>query len=300
MVRTPEVFNRFPIFVCACVLLASYGLIAVGPALQNQVGMTAVAVLLLGLPHGALDVLMLNDMGHRLRRYSGLCNPRLIGYSLYLVIVIGAFAFWQALPSIALSLFLIAATWHFRMDWIDFGKAPLNTVISALVVTLPALRSSPQLVVLFEELNLTVVQAQIVALTMQLIAGLTVVYIAAIATTKQLSRKHILIIFFLVLAGVSLPPLLFFIAYFCALHSVIHTLSIKQNCQLTWLAVLKVLRLPMMMTLCLVAIAYLMLPAHNAAWGVWLDIVFMGLFAVTVPHMLLSWVYQTYFVPLKQ
>lgn len=264
--------------------------------------MTAVAVLLLGMPHGALDVLMLNDISHRLRRagYSRLPNPRLLGYGLYLVIVLGAFAFWQALPSTALSLFLIAATWHFRMDWIDFGKAPLNTVISALIVTLPALRSSPQLIVLFEELDLTNNQAQIVALAMQLIAGLTVVYVAAIATTKQLSRKQNLMVFFLVLAGVSLPPLLFFIAYFCALHSVIHTLSVKQNCQLTWLAVLKVLRLPMMMTLLLIAIAYQLLPAHNADWEVWLDIVFIGLFAVTIPHMLLSWVYQTYFVPLTQ
>lgn len=294
MFVSPRVPAIFPIFLITCLLLGTLSLLDIGLALYQQIFFTGAAVLLLGMPHGALDVLMLNDTSQKLRQATRL--PKLAlqiaCYGVYLVMVVCAFSVWLVLPAISLSLFLIIAAWHFQQDWSGFEHYSTRMAISSLVVTLPSVGHSAQLIHLFHELGLSIAQAQTVTVIMQGVAFLCIAALIHSVMIKRLAIKEVPSLLAVVIAGLALPPLLFFVAYFCGLHSILHTLLIKQRCQLHWKRLIKLLLMPMAATLGLLVLAYVNLAHHNTDWGAVLNVIFIGLFAVTVPHVTLTWLYQ--------
>lgn len=276
-------------FVIAAVGLFLLGVLVQGLTLNQQVFLTVLSVLVLGMPHGALDVLMLKKIVNKLHLsigFSRLQTTALL-YSIYGVISVLAFITWLQWPAWVLLLFLIISSVHFAYDWQEFEHTWLIYALGTIVVTLPTLRYSNDVAAFFELLNLSSEQAYQVVSFMR-IALFVSISCALITFLRTEQKKSFFIsVLALFIAGLVLPPLMYFIAYFCALHAVMHTLSVKQNCGVGWHALIHALWVPMSGTLLLLALAYFFTPATNDI-ARWLHVVFIGLFALTVPHMILS------------
>jgi Brp/Blh family beta-carotene 15,15'-monooxygenase len=92
----------------------------------------------------------------------------------------------------------------------------------------------------------------------------------------------------IVSGALLLHPLVFFTCYFALLHSPRHLLETAQGLGITSLKRIYLVTLPVLLaTLLLAGLAYWLLPPIGIAARV-LRIVFIGLAALTVPHMLLD------------
>ena len=90
------------------------------------------------------------------------------------------------------------------------------------------------------------------------------------------------------------PPLIYFVVYFCLLHSPRHFLLTADHLKLTPLQALRATWPILMSTLAMAALGALVLAVLTPAFEpATLQIVFIGLAALTVPHMLLTAVFRT-------
>ena len=238
---------------------------------------------LVGLPHGALDPVVASRCGLIRDLRSSLWF-----LAIYVGIVCLVIGFWLALPSLALVLFLIISSLHFGRDWrhkISFG----GFAYGAFLMGLPGW-SYPQEVeqifgfLIFQSSAL----APLLALqTLGLIGGLLL-----IIDHKNLSILRLSELFGLALCAFVLEPLWYFVVYFCGLHSPRHLVTEFRTMEkeLRFVAYIVMLGLTIV-TLGVAAVS----GSHMEKYYESIDIViyqvlFIGLAALTVPHMcLLEW-----------
>ena len=252
---------------------------APAPPLGVQLAVLALGVALLGVPHGALDPWV----ARRLKLWRGPAGfvAFNLGYVALAALVVGL---WLLAPPVALIGFLAVSAWHFGGDWPLPGPARLLAGLG--VVLLPAWRFEGQVAEIFAVLAgpggariaeiaamagpgvlLALIAAALVAARSSLRAGAELAVIAALALTA--------------------PPLVYFITYFCLLHSPRHLRG-----------QIAAAPRPLRARLGVLAAIYTLITlvvAGAAAW--WLSgesleqstlrIVFIGLAALTAPHMLL-------------
>ena len=284
------------IFVGFCLLSALF-LLAYDVTFAYKIPILVLLITLVGMPHGALDVMMIarlvrlsetkidSTVGVNLSYWRRLC-----GYYLVYTGIAGlAFGFWLLFPSAALILFLVMAVSHFRYDWHGFGGGLMQISLSALVVTGPAVFHADAIAGYFQALFLSDQATSIIIVSLQSVA-LSAVLLALYAP-KHSSSSRLLVLMLMSISVYCLDPLLFFIAYFCSLHSPLHTLSIKNEFDLSWPQLLNRVVPPMLITLLLMGLIYVLVPFQSVD-AQWLRIIFIGLFALTVPHMFLTVYYQ--------
>lgn len=284
------------IFVGFLVLSAIF-ILAHDVSSAYKIPLLVIFIALVGMPHGALDVMMIARLVRLSETKKGSVlninfsnRFRLCGFYLLYTSVAGfAFGFWLLFPSAALILFLLMAVLHFRHDWQGFGGGLMQMSLSALVVTGPACFHADAIAGYFRALFLSDEAISIIIISMQSVA-LSAVLLALYAP-KHLSFSRLLTFTIVLLSAYSLDPLLFFIAYFCSLHSLLHTLSIKNEFDLSWEKLMYWVVPPMMFTLLLMGLAYVLVPFQSVD-AQWLRIIFIGLFALTVPHMSLTLYFQ--------
>lgn len=245
-----------------------------------------VLIAIFGLPHGALDPLLAY-------RY-GFCKSllaALIFILTYLALVALMLFFWQRHVASALTLFLGITAWHFSSDWRCQG-APLTGWASvALLLGLPALAHPQAFLDLFEPLlgnaiawnfqrALAVIGA--LALPLAVLAG---------ARVRQKAPGQALELATIGFGGFLLSPLWFFTLYFCVLHSprhiARHFVADASNISRRLWLIGFAFSLPVVVA----AVWYVHdLPRSQMTEG-FARILLAGLFALTVPHMLLvEWV----------
>jgi Brp/Blh family beta-carotene 15,15'-monooxygenase len=269
-------------FVLAIVLLTSAAAFGVAPDNASTLVILVVGVVLLGLPHGALDPLVARNAFANIPRYHTLSF-----YAAYLSAVCLYALLWRNLPTAGLAGFLIIAAYHFGSDWTSRGSALTRFGYGLTVVTLPAAfhpRAEAQIFTL-----LGTPYAPAFVSVSRLLAPLAMVAggIGAILQCKQ--RKRDLVEFLAIVAGaLLLEPLVFFTCYFSLLHSPRHLLETAQDLGLTDLASIVRKSLPILIaTLALAGLFYLGLRGASATGRIVMT-VFIGLAALTVPHMLLD------------
>lgn len=260
--------------VCLCAV--ALGGIAVSEAWQ--VYTLVVLVILAGLPHGALDPLVA-------RKANLWKSPA--GFAAfitaYLALAFLALLGWLAFPRLSLLAFLLYSGFHFSGDWRKDLSLPLRLASGLFVVSAPALTHPAQTATYFglltnESIGLEVLFAmQLVAIPAT--AGLVVAAIRA----RQIPavRMELLVLMF---AAVLLEPLLFFILYFCALHSPRHLIHAAEGLPVK-AAVLTALTFTLLSVL-LGMVAVVMNTTAPLAHEL-IQILFIGLAVLTVPHMLL-------------
>lgn len=242
-----------------------------------------VGVSLLGLPHGALDPLI--------ARQSGLWSTPL-GFAtfnaIYLAIAAGILALWLLMPALALAAFLIISAWHFAGDWFDRTAPVARLATGTALLCLPTLLHGDEVSAIYTILagpggaGLVPVQQTLAgpAVLVSLVLGFIV------QKPVKWSAIEILAAF---LGALLFPPLVFFLIYFCGLHSPRHLIAHART--LSGVVRPKPLLLYVLgytaAALALLAIGFWGLNAIGAAMNeALLRLVFIGLAALTVPHML--------------
>ncbi len=268
-----------PIAAVAAIALGAFST-AIPPIIQ--VAVLAVGVVLLGLPHGALDPAIAERAG--LVRSA----PSLWAFNAgYTAVVLAVIALWWLAPVFSLALFLAVSAWHFAGDWRDTLPWWAQGIGGAGLLLLPIVFHTEAVATIFVALSgpqgATLAQALaqlgwLVPLAMLAVAGF------AIVKRQWASALEFMA---LVLVGSLAPPLVFFIIYFCSLHSPRHLREHFQQADRREHGRLWRMLVVYTLATLLLIIPMLWLWSSLSVDETIVRLVFIGLAAVTVPHMML-------------
>jgi Brp/Blh family beta-carotene 15,15'-monooxygenase len=252
------------------------------PDLTVQLFILAPAVAILGLPHGALDL----PIAQALWPLDG-CRGKLRFVGLYVGLALLVVVVWIILPGPALIAFLIYSAVHFSGDWDDAGTT-LRVCGGVATVGAPALFRSDEVTTLFSYLA-PEPAANVAAVFLAVAGGLSLSVFAATIVLRSSSRTNAAFEQGVIwMMAACLSPLVYFIVYFCTLHSVRHfndaLLSLNNRRQ--------ALRVAVILSGVTVVAGLIGFTALSATDPELLEqsilrIVFIGLAALTVPHMIL-------------
>ncbi len=256
-----------------------------------------------GIPHGALDYhLGSKTLEHRLgRRW-------LVWFlAIYLIGMLGVIAVWIAQPVLSLYAFLLLTLFHFGTgDAIPMRQTPSMFRITetiargGMVITFPALAARPEVIELFSflipESDAVILVsrlaqiAPLVSACVLLTIGWGLFELARFREPVALGRVVELTVIALIF--IQLPPLLAFTIYFSLLHSLRHMMAVAdwKPGRTFFIYLFDVYRLALPLTIVTVvmgAVAYLLLSGLAFDMTQLMRVVFIGIAAMTYPHVLL-------------
>ena len=245
-------------------------------------------VVIIGLPHGAFDGAIGRHLGYG-RGWRGLTS--FIGLYLGLAAAVVAFWIWQ--PGLALGLFLLLSAVHF-----GYGDATGATAVSRMVQIAAhggvavfgiSLFHLQQVTPLFAALTggdvaVAVLMAELFPLTMIPVAGLYLIC----AIREAALRPRLVELALLCLLLSIVPPLVGFALYFCVIHTGRHMQHIWQHLRgrATPRHILGEAALFTVASWAGGVMIWLWLDSGNVSQDL-LQVIFIGLAALTVPHMIL-------------
>jgi Brp/Blh family beta-carotene 15,15'-monooxygenase len=270
------------------IFIAVTGLLVMGALAGRQLSpsvalvVLAAGVVLLGLPHGALDPMVARKAFAGRHAYTNLGF-----YAGYLALVLGYWLLWNRYPTLGLALFLVIAAFHFGSDWEPRGSVFTRCAYGLTVVTLPTLRNPSEVASIYTMLGTG--HAEVLVTVSRVMAPFAVVIATVGSVLHFRQRRSDAVELVTIVAGALwLNPLVFFTCYFALLHSPLHLLETAGGIGITSLKRIYRATLPVVLaTLLLAALAYCLLPRIGME-ARFLRIVFIGLAALTVPHMLLN------------
>ena len=273
--------TRVPLFVIVAAGVALASTLGVRLPEGVELGALALAVLVLGVPHGSLDVL------HARESYGlvGL-GPWLIFLLAYVLVGACVVYAWSVAPSAALVTLLGVSAFHFSGDLVRGSPPTLRAVHGLAPVCLPALQHREELAELFGALAPA---GDAAAIAGALSAAAAPLLLASLLTTLAGARRDretaLEVAATAALCSVA-PPLLGFGVYFCLLHARRHVGRTRRLYHPSAVTMLWAAWLPTTVTGVADAVAFFLVPAPSSGAGL-LRVVFVGLAALTVPHMLL-------------
>lgn len=239
-------------------------------------------VLLLGMPHGAFDVVIARQLFvvADFKRWA-------LFWLGYAGLSAAVFALWVVAPKIFLCAFLIVSAWHFGGDP-EAGVSRLRRVLyGGAVIVLPALFHAAEL----QRLLGLVAGPASAAFVVPVLSQLAIPWLTAttLACALQGRTSHHAACESAALAALALvaSPLAAFSVYFCAMHSPRHIL--RTLASLPAAEVRSAVALALWPTLAVLVTAVLFgflatdLPVEERV----MQLVFVGLAALTLPHMVL-------------
>jgi Brp/Blh family beta-carotene 15,15'-monooxygenase len=265
----------------------------------------AVSVGVFGVPHGALDLTLVRGMGVASKKHLVLVTGG------YLLLSLGVLISWSLAPVTTLALFLLISVIHFGLgDTEDLagGQRWLEVIargglpIAAPLAFHPAV-THDLFLVLTGPASLGAME-RFMAWAMPLILFWALCLPLAVLLKMYQAFQHnrrslwaageligLLCVFYL------LHPLAAFLLYFCAVHSVRHLADIAaaRHPAASGEAVQWIGRESLPLSLATVAIAlvaFLMMSPSTAPEASLIRIVFQGLAALTLPHMILTGIWH--------
>lgn len=245
----------------------------------------ALGVALIGLPHGALDPLLAQRAG-----LLGDWRAIVIFHGAYLAAAGLVLAVWFIAPVLALVVFLLYSANHFAGDWLH-RQHLTRIAIGAALLSLPSFMHVTAVADIYALLSGD--KARAIAQAQLWLGPLWFAIISASASAFLWQGRfwNALELAILATTAMLLPPLMFFLLYFCALHSPRHFLQI-------WRASAdrhQAARIAAGYTAAtlLIAIPAALTFGDSVEMAASLQsIIFVGLAALTVPHMLLASILQ--------
>jgi len=279
---TPETWLFLALGAFAVAVLA-----ADAAALSDQalVVVLALAVAVTGLPHGALDPWVAWRVGLWQGRWG------FVAFNLaYVGIAALVIAAWLLAPGPSLALFLAISAWHFAGDWRPDLPGWARAVAGSALLALPAWRWPGQVDTSFALLagaDGSVIAGWLAVAAPWLAAGMAAVALVALRRSRATAVELLAV----AALALLLPPLVYFIVYFCALHSLRHLRIAARDADAgSRRRMAGVALLYTALTLLAAALAWPWLAATGASASVpgadLLRLVFIGLAALTLPHML--------------
>ena len=252
----------------------------------NLIGL--LAVVFIGLPHGAMDGALAIHLGWMNRPIKAVTF--LLAYVGLAALVVGM---WLIVPTVGFLVFLAISMFHFgRGDIVPRAKEhQLAEVLmrGGLVLAGISLFHRSEVDSIFEVLIGS--DTDIVWLFLQAIGVLTLVLIPYVILSKSKHERtaaSVEVVGLLALFAIA-PPLLGFAIYFCGVHSVRHFKHMGVILKST-LQQFQITRTTVIFSLMTWAVGLLVLANQSASIGLepaLLQVIFIGLAALTVPHMIL-------------
>lgn len=271
-----------PLAIIACVLA---GAGAQAPGLPVQIGVLAFGIIVFGLPHGALDPLVALRAGLMRSR------SRVVMFHLaYGAAAGGVLLAWNGAPAAALAGFLVASAYHFAGDWFRRGVAA-RLLLGSAILSLPAAAHTVEVATLYAVLSgdaaptIAEIQARLAP------AWLIIVLTAILALARGGRGAAALELCAIAATAWLLPPLVFFGLYFCSLHSPRHFLTLWRSFdarRASALCAAAYTGLAAMAAAIAWAMAATTTPDMSQVSAASVQIVFMGLAALTAPHMIVT------------
>ena len=236
------------------------------------------AILMFGLPHGALDIEVIRGAGQ-----GGMAAV----LGVYLGIAAATALLWWAVPIVALAAFLVIAAAHFAEDWDDARSRFLSVGTAVALIAAPTLLHRSAVAAIFVALtdqSAAARLADVLMLTLPVALPIAVVGIAAMIAAGR--RGAAVAAATSLTALIALPPAVGFAVFFCLFHSPRHfvvALHAARRWQVArWLPVV----VPVT-ALALALVAAIYLARGGLAFPLRLtSATFMALAILTVPHML--------------
>jgi beta-carotene 15,15'-dioxygenase len=241
----------------------------------------AALIICLGAPHGSFDVALLK------KRYP--TCPVIMLLACYIILVGGVLVVWWLAPGLVLCCFLVIAAVHFGGDWPTTSKIEQFTLGAALL-TATTIQHGDQVAVIFSWLATDDIASGLVsgmrlmALILSAVAPV-VIWRNSFGGANRPWRDFELIT--VIIAAVVLPPITFFVLYFCLLHSVRHLIAVHVALASENRRKLLVDAAPYATLAIAGSIFGAGLLSHLNLGAASLTAVFLTLAALTVPHMLL-------------
>ncbi len=239
-------------------------------------------LLLLGMPHGAFDVVFA-------RKLFGVADVK--GWAVFSLCYVGLAAavvgLWMAAPTLFLCAFLIFSAVHFGGDPAGSVSWLTRGLYGGAVIVLPALWHGPELQRLLGGVAGPASAAFVAPILGQLAPPWLAATVLACALQARTSRLAACESAALAALSLAAPPLAAFTVYFCAMHSPRHILRTLASLQAA--EVRRALAMALWPTLAVLLAAALL------GWRMSdllvearvMQLVFVGLAALTLPHMLL-------------
>ena len=246
------------------------------------------AVVFIGLPHGAMDGALAAHFGWMESKKKAVSF--LLGYVAMAALVVG---FWFVAPAISFIIFLAISMFH-------FGKGDVNTQAKQFS-TVESLARGGVVIAGISQFHKTdadtIFQALIgsntdlVWLFLDAAVAITIVcFTISLAGKRGQERGR----FFGEIAGLTLifailPPLVGFSIYFCLIHSMRHFATMRAMLADT-ISKLQITRTTVLFSAMCWAVGLIVLAQQSSNVGVepaLLQVIFIGLAALTVPHMML-------------
>lgn len=252
------------------------------PDSLSQLVLLITAVALFGIPHGAIDPLVARHLG-LWQTPAGLLAHLVLYSSLAALTIL----IWSIIPVASLLIFLLISIWHFSADWRLHVHAIQRWIIGGVIVLGPLLFHGEQVTVIFASLIPPAAAVTIVQWLYPLSIGLLAAVCWPLISQWKLNRSGAIELLALLILAMLLPPLVYFLVFFCGLHSPRHLIDVYAQCRPAsirpWL--LTVITISGI-TIGLAAIGYLTMPAMTVSEQL-TRLLFIGLAALTVPHMVL-------------
>ncbi len=270
------------VFCCGAILLAAMAASLGQISSQIELLVIASLILVLGVPHGALDTIFASQIYGIDSLRGWICFG-----SIYLLLSALVVGIWLLQPAIFLLAFLFISAFHFSGDPVEGTPWPTRALYGGAVVILPAALHAVETARLFSllagESAADLVMPWLGLLSWPWLLGLI---LAAIQRSRT-DWLTALELFSVATLSVLAPPLLSFTLFFCTMHSARHILrTINYSAQSSRLFVLAAALLPMFGVLIVSLIAWYFLQSTPLDARI-VQIVFVGLAALTVPHMAL-------------
>ena len=211
--QAPAILRRFTMAAAFVALLTLHGggVDLAGPL---PTVIACAAILAFGLPHGTLDLAIIQR-----ERAAGRVAMAIVLFC-YLGLAALMAAVWHFAPVVALAIFLLIAALHFAEDWRDYAPPFLAQAMAVALLSVPALLNLSALEQLFVTLSGSG-DAAIVANVLLLLAPMSLaVATLAIWTMARAGHHHQAIAGAISLAGmILLPPVVGFALFFSLHHS---------------------------------------------------------------------------------
>ena len=244
------------------------------------VPIVAVLIFFLGVPHGALDPVFAS-------RILSLRNWK--DWSLfvctYLICALAVVCVWSLSPRVFILSFFVLSTMHFSRDLSFQTPKLIGLVYGGSVIVLPALYHSADLRLLLSALLEPNSAVQVTGLLH--VVALPWLVLALLLVCRELFEKRLQIeMLALTLLATVVTPLVAFTVYFCLMHSMRHFLRALDYASMPIHTLLRMSLAPMIGVVLIGLLGWLYLPTlpHDERL---LRFMFVGLAALTVPHMLL-------------